>query len=313
MVRVDLFAYNTNTNPAILDFHQTGDLVQPLNGTKMFIRQFSIPNGDVPLVQWKSSEYTLSLKYKTFQVTRNVVPIPRGTSVGVGGAVDIYWLQHIASSITNTLRLLMTDLDVASGHTLPTTVPPYCFYKDNYYSLVAPIVGFDSVLADPIVIYMNSLMFKVLQTIDAYGEYFNPPDFQVKVIFENTYENTYNTTYLKNTQTSISLTNYAWLRAIIVTTVMPIESEIVCSTTNSSRQSAMQTVALYTVNYGNGSIDVLTNNDFVVPVDQYRMCPLNGKNVYSIKCKFQFMTSTGEIREFSIPGKSVAIMTIEIL
>jgi len=312
MVRVDLFAYNTKTDPTILDFHQTGDLVQPLSGTKMYIRQFSIPNSDTPLVRWNSTDYTMSLKYKTFQVTRNVIILPRGTSIS-GTSVDIYWIQHISSSISDTLKLLMLDLDIASGHTLPTTTPPYCFYKDNLYSIVAPISGFDSALTDPIMIYMNSLMFKVLQSMDLYGQYNNPPDFQVKVMFENTFENTYNTTFLKNTQTAYSLSNYAWLRAIVVTTVMPIESEIICSTNNSSGQSAMQTVALYTVNYDNGSIDTLTNNDFVVPVDQYRVCNLNGKNIYSIKCKFSYITQTGEIMPFTIPAKSVAIMTVEIL
>lgn len=311
MVRINLISYNNDSQPNPLNFQNIGDLVQPVDGTRMFIRFFSIPNSQTPLVKWNNTRYTLTLSYKSFEVTQNVV------LTDLGGGLFVWELSQICDSVNKTLASLVDALDTLSSHTLPTTTYPYIFYdnSESVYNFIAPTVGYaESItpMSDRITIYMNDASFGVFQTIDSHWYPTASPDKRIRAIFYDDFEHTYNTSYLKNTQQSNSLSNYAYMRTLIVTTPMPVDSEILGSTTINSNQSASNIVSSYIVNFDNGAKDTLTNNDFVCPVDPYREVKINAKSLYSVKCNCYFVSIEGDISPFMQPPFSCAIMNIEI-
>jgi hypothetical protein len=309
MVRINITSYNTSNNELPLNFQNTGQLIMPINGSMLSVLRFSIPNGCTPLVKWNNAAYSFTLTYSAFAPQTAFVQLEdRGTGIYV------YELKHLVASFNNTLASLMTLLDTASGHSLPSTTPPYVVFDPvtNFYSFIAPIVSFDSGLSTKIQLFMNEPLYRIFQSMNFITHPNNPVDTEYELYFSPSYENTYRTDMVINTQESISLPNYAYLRVIIITSDMPVEPEIFCSINITSNQVMYNVIQNFTVNYDHGTVNTLTNNDYQSITNDFRMSKISAKDMYYVRCNILYLTIDGEVKPFNIPPRSAAHVLIEI-
>lgn len=309
MVRVKLTQYNNTALEAPLNFSQMGDLTQPINASRVSVVKFSIPNALNPIMNWDDTRYTISLECNGENVIQPVLWEDRGST----GAWNkpIYEYDHLVTMINDCFSDAVTALALKT--TLPDSTPPRLIYNVDYsrFELVVPYAGYQEGIANQITIFFNTPMFYVLSSLPTVENPNDPDDFRFQCIFNRIPENTYMTNYIKVYQESISLTNYAVVRNILITTNLPVESMTLCSNTSSSNQIPLNVIQSYTIPYRNGIIDSQENLDFNAPVNEYRSCELNGFNLYSIKVNVVMETNIGETKQFYLPPYSSAIIELE--
>ena len=312
MVRFHLITTNNidDAFQSTLDFSNLGDLVRPYSGEKLFIRSFSIPNSSIPIVSHVSTKkYYISLMYDGLRVgPTKLIFIDRGTGD------NFYNFTHICDCLNITLSTLVTSLNTLSGGTLPTIVVPYVYYdaSTQVFNLCAPAIGYSSQLATPIHIHISTYLRAILSKISS--EVILTEDFRsrYRFIFNPSYENEYRTTYIRLKQESISMDRFTTNRAIAVFANMPVTPEVICSETANSNQSTANIIGLYIPNT-NGGLNSVGNNNYFAPTNEYRLTPINAKNIYSIKCTFKYLDTDGTFNDILLPAGTSAIVTLELL
>lgn len=306
MVRVNLTVNNPSDAVVKLNFQNAGNLVQPINATHMNVVKFSIPSSEIPLMVWTTNwTYTITLAYGATIFTSPVLFEYRGNDT------NIFEIDHLISMINTTFTTCVTGLNLLLGGTLPTTIAPYVLWNTatSLFSLVAPTQYRDTAVT-PIRVWLNNPMFGILQTIPITGPYVDPVQ-TYRVIFTPSFENTYRTTYIKLDQTSISLGNFATPRSILVSTSMPVQSEIFTSDDITSNQSYLNVIQNYTIDWSKGLLPLIANFDFSTVIDHYRPSKMTGGGIYNVKVDVSYLTNTGDILPFYLPSHSNAFILLD--
>lgn len=311
MVRAKLTAINDGTEEIRLNFNQMGDLTQPIRASTVSVVKFSIPNSGNPLLEFEANRYQFTLTYDGAEFAQYVEWEDRGTELN--GVKRVFEVDHICSMMNTALIDAVAGLNALK--TLPSTDPPRVVYNvdTSRYELMALASAYGSTIVKPIEIYCNRPLFYILQSLPVISYQNNSASKKFKFLFKQIAENTYLTNYIKLVQESITMSNYANVRNILITTSMPVEGMIICSTSSNSGQSSLNVIQSYTVPYTNGVIDECENLDFVQPENGYRSCALSKADLYSIKCDIYYETSTGVIRPFYLPPFTSANIELEFL
>jgi hypothetical protein len=311
MVRAKLSAYNETDNEIPLNFSNMGDLVQPLNASTVSVIKFTIPNSGNPLLEFTANRYSFTLTYDGASYTQVVAWEDRGTELN--GIKRVFEVDHICSMLNTALSAAVTGLNALK--TLPSVTVPRIIYNvdTSRYEFVVLASAYESTLAKPIKIYSNRPLFYILQSLPVISHQSNPVATQFEYYFKQIPENTYSSTYIKTVQESITMSNYANVRTIILTTSMPVEGMVICSSSASAGQSSLNVIQSYTVPYTNGVIDECENLDFSSPENGYRTCRITGNNLYSIKCDVYYETNEGILRQFYLPPHTTASIELEFL
>lgn len=158
----------------------------------------------IPLIKDPSSDinetiYSFTMKYKTFEYQRFLRFIPEDPTIVAPalsskqdiktGYYNVYSFQYVNFLLTECLKECFDALKVlvtTGGDTLPTNHEPYLNYDTSTSECVlfADELGFDEHLANPIEIYVNKGMHRLLSTFQ-YVRYknnvTNGKDYQLRV------------------------------------------------------------------------------------------------------------------------------------
>ena len=311
MVRVKLEAVNETDEEIPLNFGNMGDLVRPIQATSVSVVKFSIPNAVTPIMEWHNDKYVFTLAYDSKVFSQPVLYQDRGSIYKT--IKQVFEIDHVIDMLNITLVDAVAGLNALG--TLPSLVAPRLIYNvvTSRYEFIVLASAYEKSLSKPIEIYCNRSLFFILQSLPVFEYTDNSVNMQFKFLFKQIVENTYLTSYIKVTQEAISISSYNDFRTILLTTSMPIESVITCSTTLSANQSSLNVLQTYTIPYTNGIIDNLENLDFSSPADGYRTCKLQGNNLYSVKCDVLYQLHNGTTRPFLLPPYKSAIIELEFL
>lgn len=322
MVRVTLQYVNSSADDQKMDFSSMGTLTQPINdSTTVSVLRFNIPNNSIPLMIWGRQSppvdydfrYAFTLSYGGFSFQQYVKYI----DLGAINQNIFYPRNKLVYSMTQLVQMLNQALtDAVTGLKalvpLPTNTVPYIYYDPNtyFFNVVVPIAGYDSAMVNPILIKLNRPLWYMLQTIPAI---YNSSTGLFTWTFLNSYENQYNTSYLRVSQTSISMSSFLSMRSLLITTSMPVESEVITTNSGTSNQSGINILQSFDYQYNSGIKDVLTPNEFTTISEPFRRVKLNGKNLYDIRCQVFVVTKEGDVYPFVIQGYGYATIVLEFL
>lgn len=320
MVRVTLQHFNSTNKDTKLDFSNAGTLTQPIREAKTIsILRFNIPNSAMPIMLWSNpisnppidgdNLYSFTLSYMGISFTQYVKYINLNTIDPIywKGCKLIYEMSHLVSMINKALKDAVDGLNALIS--LPSLVYPRVIFENNYFSFIVLSSAYDSSLTNPIKIYMNDPLRYMFQSLPVTWD----PTLLYGLIFDVTPESTYLTNYIKITQNSMSLGNFLSMRTLLITTSMPIVSEIYSSSNANSNQTGINILQSFDMNYNNGITDILTNNEFYSPSEPFRRVDINCKNLYDIRCQVSIITNTGNILPFALPSLGYATITLEFL
>lgn len=320
MVRLTLQGKNTTGVTAPLDFASTGTLTIPIRDKKtVSVLRFNIPNAGMPLMIWPGDNiYAFTMSYGGFSFTSYVTYINIGGQEPFFTANDqlIWDINNLILMFNQALRNAIVGLDALISLPSPgVLVPPVIKYDEvnNFFTLTVTTQGgiYDYTNPNRIKIYMNEPLFYFFQSIPSGYDtlvqlYYFICDSRYAVVDATISRMTIN-------QTAISLQYWASFVSIVITTSMPIESEILTSFNVNSNQTGLNILATYDIHYENGLKDILTNNQFNSVSEPFRRVGITGQNLYDIKCKVYMLTNNGDLVPFFIPPFGIASITLEFL
>lgn len=287
MVRVKLTQVNRTEVEQRLDFSQFGDLVQPITDVKtVTVLKYTIPNSTTPIMSFKSSTYLFTLTYKGYIHSEYVVYASRGTDTYVSQPVRE--MDHLVTMFNDCISSVLTGLNgyvVAGGDSLPTLeAPRFIFNVDtSRFELIAPLIGYESSLTNPIKLYCNPATYHILATFPSIYYPNNTYAESHLFLFNEIPENVYQVNYIKTYQESVTFSSLVLVRNILITTSMPVETMIICSDSLSANQSSLNVLQSYTVPYTQGMLDNQESFDYNAPQNGYRKCKVFCNNLYSVK------------------------------
>ena len=307
MVYVNLTAYNNTDNDIPLNFNDVGSLTQPLSFDYVQVKRFDIPNSNTPLMNWVNNRYSFTLTYGIYSIDNFVSYISYGSGIN-SGTNPIWDIEQIIFMMNTTLKLLVSNLDAlvfagTQSH-LPSVIAPYIIWDRSLslFSVAAPYPSYvtdTTITATPIVLGFNSTMLHILSNIPTiYNTNFQLYEF----VFHPTNENhPYQTSYIIIEQESNSLSSFLNATGMVITTNLPIESETISSSYNSSNQSQQRILQDYIYNYDTGLIPVKTNNIYNAPTEDYRKISCKHTTIFDIKCDVYYTTRDGTLKQFYLP------------
>lgn len=309
MVRAKLVSTNPTDSEIQLNFRNTGDLTQPIRASSVSVIKFSIPNASTPFMEFQANRYQITLTHNGFEFSQYLVWEDRGTTVN--GINKVYEIDHLVSMMNTAFSAAVTGLNILVP--LPTVVAPRVLYNTDTsrYEIIVKTTEYNSAAALPIKIYFNRPLFYIFKSVPII-EHPSPPAKIFELLVKPIAENVYLTNFTKILQEAITFSNYAEVRNILITTSMPVEGMIICSTSSNSGQSSLNVIQSYTIPYTNGVIDISENLDFNSPENNFRACRVSSNiDIYSIKCDVYYETSKGEVKQFYLPPFTSANIELE--
>lgn len=313
MTRIKFFQENNTASPVKLDLSQMGELTSPLKGSRVNVVKFSIPNSDVPVLEFTNSKYQFTLTYNGFEYSQYVDFEDRGTTTAEGYQ-NIYEIDHLCSMFNTALENAITGLNalVSLPGTASTDFPRVIYnIETSKYELIALATYYGSTIVSPIKIYCNTAMFYVFQSMPVVYHPTYSTDKQYEFYFKQIVENTYLTNYIKIVQERNTINNYVQPRNIILSTSLPVENMIFSSSTRNANQSGLAVVQTYNIPYFNGVLDHSENLEFIQPVNEYRSCKLTNVDIYAIQMQILYEKENGDIRNFYLPPYRSARIELE--
>jgi len=308
MTRVKIIARNDSGDEVNCNFQGTGNLTTPINATEVSVYKFSIPNAGNPIMEWTDNTFQITMTYDGETFSQYAVWEDRGGAIN--GINFVYEIDHLCNMFNTALTACVTGLNLLK--TLPSVVVPRVLYNvdNSRFEIVVIASAYESTLAKPIKITVNQPLFYVLQGIPIIGQVVGGVSVY-EMIFKQIPENTYMSTYIKIVQESISISNYASVKEILISTSLPVEGLIICTTGGDAGQSSINVIQSYTIPYSNGILDRCEDFNYVSPADMYRPCKVTGNNIYTVKCDLYYVSRNGAIRPFILPPYSSASIELE--
>lgn len=315
MVRINLVCNNTTTQEIPLNFSTVGDLIMPLTGfTKCSVLHFSIPNAATPILEFQSNYYQFTLTYGLFSFSQYVEYENRGS-----GDTNIYEIDHLVSMMNTALQDCLVGLDNLDA--LPTAIPPRIVYDtiNDRYSIIVPDGFYTG--ANAIGILFNTPLFYILESLPTNITNAGLYEVIVTKLPENiiVVDAAHGSapwapagTYLKITQEANTLSNYATPKYFVMTTTLPIEQEVVCSSTQSNDQSMASIIQTFTFDYLQGVKALLSNNDYSSVINDYRIAKMMPQTIYVVKADIKWLTNTGAVRVFNLPPNTSAKLVLNL-
>lgn len=299
MVRINLTDYNEANVDRRLNFQNIGNLTSPLNADYVSVMRFSIPSGGIPLYYFEddlTNSITLSYGAKSF--TQDMILIDKGSGNW------IFEVDHLVSMMNATFQTAVTGLNALIS--LPTLIPP-CVVYDKLKSIFSIIVP-KTYASTPIYIDFDNDMWRFFQGLPS----IKLNGLQRLIISPGQNgEKLFQTNYIKLTQEASTISNWFNVRIIYITTSLPIEAEVLTSTSINTGQSASNILSSYILPVERGTLDNYTSMDFVAPKDRFRPCRINAKDIYNVKCDVYYQDVRGHRQIFNIGARSMATIELE--
>lgn len=212
-VMMDLAVFNNNYTtgeniPAEFNEARNSAIVTDTGYYDVSIARFHVDTLNIPvfipLIRDPSSDinetiYSFTMKYKTYEYQRYLRFIPEDPTViapqladrqnVASGYYNVYSFQYVNFLMSECLKECFDALKVivtTAGDTLPTNNAPYLTYDTGASECIlsADAAGFDEKLANPIEIYLNKPMHRMLSTFQ-FTRYSNNvtngKDYQIRV------------------------------------------------------------------------------------------------------------------------------------
>lgn len=258
--------------------------------------RFVLPNYETPMFTFVDGSFKITLAYKTYSVTSNVIYENR---LPAGYPQYVYEVQHFIDMLNTTINTAFAALNVLI--TLPTAEAPYFIYNPvtKLVSFVAHKSYYDDSLTDPIYTYMNTSLFKMLQglpiikTTDANKTF--------RIIVQDAHNNTYNTNYWEMVQQGNTFESMVDFSSIVLTTSMPIQNEYIGTDTSFPILTDFCPSDL--------KIDTFHNNIVYNAVFPYRQTVMNSTcPLYNININCYWSEPSGKLNEILLsPNESANI------
>lgn len=275
------------------------------------VMRFKLPNYGNPIFHFVDGSLTLSMGWKTNTVTEPVVWIPWSVDTVTR---NCYYIDHLIYMLNNCLKTCWTSLNALAA--LPTTDVPYFQYNvaNELISFVAHKSYYltddiTSPLTDPIYVYENTLMNRMLEGMPVYSTKVSGREFRFKVL--DLHNNTINTNYLEMIQESSSFNQICDQARILFYSDIPTISEVVGVSGNGTTQTAgLKVLADYQPdNYTLSTYHADLMYNAIVPYRTVQMTSQEQLRTIRINCAYA--DNLGNTYQFYCPPKGLA--TIKLL
>ena len=305
-MRYNISTSNTNPVDTFIDFDKVGNLSTPIYGKKEIqIINLSIPSGGVPVLVWETGKYYMTLSYSSFSVTQEV------SLIDYGEGSSIFEISHLRNMLNAQMASLVTALEsVVMG--LPSLDVPQFYFDETtqLWHLTAITSAYNSSLATPIKISVNSYLFNILQGLP---NKYNPTTNLYTFQFDNLRENVYNSTYTRLIQESISVKNFAEVQKVYLITNLPVENEIFSSDNSNTNNWSRNVLANLTVDYSEGLKKFRAGFNFSAPSQFYRVSLGEINNVYNLGFRVYYENLNNELKQMRISSNSFCAINFEVL
>jgi len=303
--RVTMTQVNNTLENKIINFEGCGQLSNPLNATNIMVRRFSVPNAAIEIMKFPANTYQLTLAYGAYSVSQYVVL----SDWGQGNY--LYTINQLVSMINDAFDDAITALKVLDN-TLPTTTPPYLSYDNtnSVFSLISLTAFYATTVTKPIYVYFNPALATMLNSLPMKVFPSNPTATRNQMVIVATVENIYQTSYTKLTQEQVSTALFATPRLILISTNMPVQTEVF-SVSGASAPSNINVLQSYVLAYENGIKDLSTNNDFNIQSEPLRVSRINAVNLRDISCALYVQDVLGTVSPIYLPPGQSATISFE--
>lgn len=308
-IRANLISYNSSPKSVPMDFNLTGNLSVPILGaSEVAVTRFNIPANNIPMMIWVNDVHHFTLKYGAFSYTIAVNYIDLGGKDGT--VMNIYEISNFTLMCNTALSTAVTQLNILASGTLPSTIAPRITYDslNSLFGVVAPTVGYDEAIVNKITLEMDEELWIIFQSLPTYYTYSTS---LYRFIFYNIPENVYLTNYLKITQECITTSNFTIAKSIVITTSLPIQSELVCDIGGSTGQTLANIISQFNLNYDTGTRLIYTDIRYVAPSEHYRFSHITSNAIYDLKCQVYYLDSHGLSHPMLQAPDSVASILLE--
>jgi hypothetical protein len=256
--------------------------------------RFVLPNYETPLFTFVDDNLKISLTYKTFSVT---YPVIYASRLPAGSPQYVYEIQHLIDMLNTTIDTAFAALNFLS--TLPTTDIPYFIYDPvtQLISYIANKTYYDDTVTDPIQIYLNSNLFKMLQGIPIVKTALTDKTF--RIVVQDAHNNTYNTNYWQMTQQGNTFENIVDFSNIVITTSMPIQNEYIGTDISFPIMTDFCPSDL--------NIDTFHNNIVYNAIFPYRQTAMaSSEPLYNVAINCYWSDATDKLNEILLPPNGTA-------
>jgi hypothetical protein len=270
------------------------------------VMRFDLPNYGNPIFHFVDGDLKLSMVYKLQLVTEPVVWIPWST---LTTGRSVYYMSHFIYMLNSCLKTCWTSLNALI--TLPTTDVPYFKYNNTtgLISLVAHKSYYltddlTSPLADPIYIFENTLMNRMLEGMPVHSVHISDREFFFKIL--NLNDNIVDTNYLEMTQEASSFNQICDQTRILFYSDIPTIAEISgVSGTSNTQTAGLKVLADYIPS--NFELSSFHTNLIYNAVTPYRTVQLTSQEpIRTIRINCSYVNNLGEVYQLYMPPKSYA-------
>ena len=305
ITRVNLEIFNLTDAEVPLSEIGGGSLTIPIKAQSVNVLRYSIPNA-VPIFEFENNKYRFRLSYNGFTYTKYVDLIDMGTGA------DIYELSNLILMFNTCISECFAGL--ASLVTLPTTDVPYIYYdySREHYKVVANVNYFKENASQWIKLWFNDSVNNILRTLPIKYDKttYTSPLTDFRFTFN---QNALNTSgnYITLEQESLTLQNYADPRQLIITTSLPIESELFPYTNGASGQLYSPILQSYIYSYSDGIQGYNQTLDWFSVTNNFRPITITSTDIVTIKCNAFYLTRRGIRKPFLLPSNSSVNILLE--
>lgn len=309
VTRVNLEIYNDNQElPLQVREIGGGSLTIPIKASSVNVLRYSIPNSWTPLFEFKDNTYRMRVSYNGQSYTKYV------DFIDLGSSHNVYDIDHILLMMNACIKQCVIGLNSLIAVPSITEIPYFSYdINTDLYKLTANKLYYDETLGQPMKIWINEALFNFFQSIPTIHDQISYPaptmtDF--RFVFRGTTSNT-SGNYITLNQENVTFSNYVDPRQLIITTSMPIQSEIFPLSTGGSGQVYASVLQSYIFNYSDGNKGFRGNLDFNASVNQFRPISLTSTDIYSIKCNISYKTRDGKLKDFYLAPNASANIVLE--
>ena len=317
--RINLIQTNTSSIPIPVTWSGLGFTPQTFSPKACYVVKFSIPNDLTPLMLFKENTFSFAMSY--LGTTKSVFL----TGVGVITKGMIVQMDDLVVIMNNALVACTVGLNALIA--LPGGAAaniPVIYYNQttSQFILCAQTSTFNQantilgvpIVANPVYLYCNLALQRVLESIPvSINSTIGPNWYLFRMIATLANVWSLSSTYNAYPQESTSLDNFASPQYLVVTTSLPIESEIFLSNLNSTTSPSGYTtgniLSNYTFDYNNGAIEQNETLVYTAITSDFRLCAMTPQEIRDFSCNVFYVNNDGSQSQFFLsPGKTATLL-----